>query len=247
MSLSVNNATTASSTQATSVTSTHKHHHLQTAGKNTKTGTASTDTIEFSEALQMYMAGNQTDYPQPTGNYDANAKEYSLSIDQKKQMLADIQNLLGNETSATSETENSDALSSLKDELSGYDSESTTDDKVSDLFDQVMETLQSMRPERPDGPPPGDRPDGPPPAMTTEQKKAFLTALQEKISDGSSATDATDSSSGASVQQGWQDLLAELKNFDAANTSDDEVANLFQEIVQAARQEQSLPPRVDAI
>ncbi|EHS58209.1 hypothetical protein WG8_1469 [Paenibacillus sp. Aloe-11] len=95
--------------------------------------------------------------PLPTENYsnvyDRSQDTFTLTTDQQKTLLSDLQSYLtsSSTTSEADEFTNStkNPLASISDLLSGVDLSTATDEEVSDLFDKVAETIQNNRPAPP--------------------------------------------------------------------------------------------------
>ncbi|MEB3103966.1 hypothetical protein [Ferviditalea candida] len=132
----------------------------------------STDSAQFSLEALAYLSGGQfQDSASACGNYSDSGSESSLTSDQKKSILENLYSKLSSlsssqsssgtdSTSSTSSTSNTDSstdlISSLKEELSGFDASSATDQQVSDTFDKVMQTLRQAAPPPPPPPPEND-------------------------------------------------------------------------------------------
>jgi hypothetical protein len=120
--------------------------------------TEKTDSVELSPELMEYLAGYQSSSPVSTGNYGDELGGNTLTNDQKKQFLIRLEESLDAAGSLqTSEAEGNteaDPLSIIQSGLSGFDSETATEEQISDLFDEIMEILESPRPPEDGGTPP---------------------------------------------------------------------------------------------
>lgn len=162
MSLSINNytsnstyKTTQSDTSSTVTAHHHLHRHSSKIAASGKQETAG-DSLQLSQEMMEYLAGYQNTTPVSTETYGSDSGENALTSDQKKLILADLQARLNGIDAADSGTKTSgtDPLSTVKEELSGFDASSATDQQISDLFDEVAQTLQSSRPPGFGGEPP---------------------------------------------------------------------------------------------
>lgn len=127
----------------------HSHRHSSRSTASEEQGT-STDTVQFSQQSMEYLIGYQNPNPVSTGNYGPNSSEPELTTDQKKAILADMQNRLSTLSSSSSGIPVSgnatNPFSTIKDELSGFDSSNATDEQISDLFDEVTQTAEQALP-----------------------------------------------------------------------------------------------------
>ncbi|ASR48481.1 hypothetical protein B4V02_18150 [Paenibacillus kribbensis] len=143
------------------ITTSYDHSNTVKSNENGLNNTAHTthrksnDSLELSKEFAEYAGGMQT--PLPTENYsnvyDRSQDTFTLTMDQQKTLLSDLQSYLtsSSTTSEADELTNStkNPLASITDLLSGVDLSTATDEEVSDLFDKVAETIQNNRPAPP--------------------------------------------------------------------------------------------------
>lgn len=219
---------------------------------NRKLKRSDADTIAFSLDALTYLAQQR---PGNAATADAVDDKSEISIDQKKTMLSNLQNRLAEngETTAAGAGEDNPlaaALSSLTEQLSGFDAETATDEEVSALFESVADTMDGMRPS---GPPPMRIGAGgfPPPMQTdglkgqteetlsADDMKAMLAELQEKL-DGLSEDEASELP--PELAEAMAAVQEELAGFEAETASDEDVSALFDTVAQTLQQSRPEPP-----
>ncbi|WP_438446521.1 hypothetical protein [Gorillibacterium sp. sgz5001074] len=99
--------------------------------------------------------------PPMNGMEEEEDEEDSISTEEEKSVLTTLQSMLEalEESDEDEQDPLAEALSGLKDKLTGYDAASATDEDTEELFDAVAETLKGSRPQ------PHEDKKGGPPAM----------------------------------------------------------------------------------
>lgn len=114
------------------------------------------DSLLLSADYTEYTSGEQG--ITPTDTYSRPPRlEPLLTTDQEKSLLSSIQQAIAEASPFTSVTglsstateEGIDPLAELQNVLADFDASAATDEEVSELFDQVMELMESLRPQPP--------------------------------------------------------------------------------------------------
>lgn len=189
------------------------------------------DILELSGSNQMY-AGDAFGI-----SYDSSE---TLSTSDKKNYLANLQSYLNSASFSSNASDPfNQALSTIKDSLTSFDLTTAADDQVTELFNQTMQTLESIKPKHhrnelaslvkmaldmSDGSNQGD-------SVSVDDMKNFLSTLVDQIS--SSTVNSSDSTSNTS------DLLISFQNIlsgtDLSKASDTEIRDMFNKILDAIK------------
>jgi len=259
MSVSINNYnnsySTTQSDSSSTVTRHHHRHHNAVDQQFSKDKETSMDSVQFSPEWMAYTSGSQYS-PSSTSNYGADSGDDALTAEQKKTILAKIQSRISAISSSTNDDSASSPLDEVQNEWAGFDASTSTDSQVSDLFDEVMQTLKNSRPPQPpasqSGLPPMMKAMGgilPPfawgiqgaeasdeqqgntadsPALTTDQQKSILTDLQTKLD--SLSTSLSGPANSGSLTATVSAIKDELSHFEASQATDQEVSDLFDQV-----------------
>ncbi|MBB3110788.1 hypothetical protein FHS18_002855 [Paenibacillus phyllosphaerae] len=174
-------------------------------------------------------------FPPPMPSSDSASSEEgiaALSADDMKSMLAELQNQLsGLDEDSELPPGLAEALASVKEQLSGFDASTATDEEVSALFEEVGATLEESRPQPPDA---GGVPSQlmamsgiMPPfawAMSTSSEEDATNALAGFSLDGEQQSDI----SSADLASLLAELQAKVGSMDASTTFSGGLAQALQ-------------------
>ncbi|MDP4087187.1 MAG: hypothetical protein Q8934_21735 [Bacillota bacterium] len=191
------------------------------------------DLLNISNVGQTGNNGSLLTQFLPTGNYGPTISEPPLTTDQKKQFLENLQvkvNSADSTSSSNGQERFAAVQSTIKNDLSGFDASTATDDQVSKLFDQVTQTMKSARAHHHESNSQNNS-NSSNSTLSVDDMKPYISNLIDKLSfsgvDSTDGTDSTDESTGPLLNPQDSSLGDLLSGFDSANATDDQVQNLF--------------------
>ncbi|WP_025681546.1 hypothetical protein [Paenibacillus massiliensis] len=190
------------------------------------------DSLQLSVEYTEHTSGEQA--ITPTGTYSRPPRPEPLTTDQEKSLLSSIQQAIAEASTSSSVTgqssrgteEEIDPLSELQNILTDFDASVATDEEVSELFDQVMELMESLRPQ--------------PPMKQAEEEASDFSGIPSEllamngmlppfVMNLNSAFADQDNDSSKLSTEDKRILLSELSELDTAAT-DEEIGAWYEEL-----------------
>ncbi|KQN96071.1 hypothetical protein [Paenibacillus sp. Leaf72] len=213
----------------------------------------SADSLQLSQEMLGYMSGYQQQYARTTEIYSPDSSVSELTTEQKKSILVHLQWQLhaslafqqGDDGSTLGTDTDGGPLGLMNDALSGIDLSTAADEEITNLFDEMKQTMNANRPAPPQGPPPAPSEEAfSAKELTTEQIRSLLTDLQIQLGN----IDLTDKNEEDEISNDHTDstLLTAIKNavseVDLSSATDEEILNLLDTITELLESNRPEPP-----
>ncbi|MFC5471039.1 hypothetical protein ACFPPD_20325 [Cohnella suwonensis] len=238
MSLSINGNTAAYASktagQSSDASETRVHHAHRHAKQQQE---QESDSLKISQAGLSFLAslaradatdGTSLGDSGADADSDETSGTYALTAAQKKDILTSLKSDIGTMRAAASAGQAPELppeLAAIQDELADYDASGATDDEISALFDEIAQTMESMRPPGPEHDAAGRPPmgDGMPPMMKAMGRTPPPPGLGQ--AEGAEQGESEEADSELTTDQ-KKELLARLQSglsfIDSISSSDDD-------------------------
>ncbi|MCM3029254.1 hypothetical protein [Niallia sp. MER 6] len=162
----------------------------------------------------------------------------ALTTEQKTAFLKNMQPKAeesGSLTDTTLQDSLQTAYTTISSLLSEFDTEESTEDEISSLFEQVSDTLESAKPQRV-----MSIGTMPPPVISQMSEEYTVAQMSQFLSNIISSLNTEDTAEASIITDSLSsDLSGQLAGFDLESASDEQIANIFESILQELNEEQS--------